>query len=143
MSSSRALSTLVPVVALTSVAAQVLPTAPFEHTPRSYHRVAELPPAPELFPPGQAQVDLSGLALTEDVTYAAQLEMGQLEVKVPDDVNVAIRYDVDLGAVQAFGLETASGFDLLGTTEPTALLSTRPTLTLDLTVDAGQVSVIR
>jgi phage shock protein PspC (stress-responsive transcriptional regulator) len=134
---------LVPVVALTSVAAQVLPTAPFEHTPRSYNRVADLPATPELFPPGQAQVDLSRLALTKDVTYAAQLEMGQLEVKVPDDVNVAVRYDVDLGAVEAFGQETDSGFDLLGTTEPSALLRTRPTLTLDLRVDAGHVSVIR
>lgn len=134
---------LVPVVALTSVAAQVLPTAPFEHTQRSYDRVAQLPSSPELLEPGQAQVDLSGLALTKDATYSARLEMGQLEVKVPDDVNVAIRYDVDFGAVEAFGQEADSGFDLLGTSEPTGLLRSRPTLTLDLTVDAGQVSVIR
>jgi phage shock protein PspC (stress-responsive transcriptional regulator) len=134
---------LVPVVALTSVAAQVLPTAPFEHTPRSYNRAAQLPPTPELFAPGQAQVDLSRLALTEDVTYAARMEMGQLEVKVPDDVNVEVRYGVDLGNVEGLGQELDSGFDLEGTRELTGSLAGRPTLTLDLTVDAGQVSVIR
>ncbi|SDT24442.1 Phage shock protein PspC (stress-responsive transcriptional regulator) [Friedmanniella luteola] len=134
---------LVPVVVLTSVAAQILPAEPFGHTQREYSRVADLPRTPEIFDSGQAEVDLSSLVLTEDASYTAQLGTGQLEVRVPDDVNVEVRYGVDLGAVEGLGQEIDSGFDLRGTEDLPAPVEGRPTLTLDLTVDAGQVAVIR
>ena len=134
---------LVPVVVATSVATQVVPRASFGHEKRSYDQVAELPRTPEIFGSGQAQVDLSQLVLTDDATYTAQLETGQLEVKVPDDVNVEVRYGVDVGAVQAFGQEARSGFDLQGSTGRPDPLEGRPTLTLDLSVEAGQVAVTR
>ncbi|GAA1432349.1 hypothetical protein GCM10009616_21620 [Microlunatus lacustris] len=134
---------LVPVVAATSVAAQVVPSTSFSHSERSYVRVDDLPRTPEIFTSGQAQVDLSQLALTDDATYTAQLDTGQLEVRVPADVNVEVRYGVDVGAVQAFGQETRSGFDLQGSTREPNPREGRPTLTLDLSVEAGQVAVVR
>jgi phage shock protein PspC (stress-responsive transcriptional regulator) len=134
---------LVPVVVLTSVAAQVVPSEPLGHTERRYSRVADLPRTPEIFEAGQAEVDLSELVLTEDATYTAQLDVGQLEVTVPDDVNVEVRYGLDLGAVEGLGQQLDTGFDLHGVEELPGAVEGRPTLTLDLTVDAGQVAVVR
>ena len=135
---------LVPVVLLTAAAAQVLP-APEEFTQveRRYERVADLPRTPELFGSGQAEVDLSRLVLTDDASYTAQLETGQLQVRVPEDVNVEVRYGVDLGAVETLGQHSRSGFDLQGVTDLEPPVEGRPTLTLDLSVEAGQVAVIR
>lgn len=134
---------LVPVVVVTSVIGQLVPSTSFGHTERTYSRVADLPRTPEIFTSGQAEVDLSRLVLTDDATYTAQLDTGQLEVTVPDDVNVEVRYGVDVGVIEAFGQEISSGFDLQGNAEEPAPQQDRPTLTLDLSVEAGQVAVIR
>ncbi len=134
---------LVPVVLVTSLAGQVLADTSFGRTERSYGSVAELPRTPDVFGSGRAQVDLSRLVLTDDATYTAQLEAGQLEVKVPDDVNVEVRYDLDIGGVDRLGQHLESGFDLRGSAgEPTPVAGW-PTLTLDLSVEAGQVAVVR
>ena len=135
---------LVPVVVLTAAAAQVLPAPEeFTSTERSYSRVADLPRTPEIFGSGQAEVDLSRLVLTEDASYTAQLDTGQLEVRVPDGVNVEVRYGVDLGAVETLGQHSRSGFDLRGVEDLEPPVDDRPTLTLDLSVEAGQVAVVR
>ncbi len=133
---------LVPVVVLSALAAEV-PLEQFGHARRSYQRVTDLPSTPELLGSGSARVDLSRLALTEDATYAGRLETGRLEVQVPDDVNVEVRYGVEVGAVEAFGQQTRSGFDLRGSTEAPGAVAGRPTLTLDLSVEAGQLAVVR
>ncbi len=133
---------LVPAVVLSVLAAQV-PFERFGHAQRSYERVADLPSTPDLLGSGSARVDLSRLALTEDATYASRLETGRLEVRVPDDVNVEVRYAVEVGAVETFGQQTQSGFDLRGSAEAPGAVAGRPTLTLDLDVEAGQVAVVR
>ena len=95
---------LVPVVVVTSAATQVLPTAAFaDPVRRPYTSLADLPRTPDVFETGRVQVDLSRLRLTDDATYTAQLEGGQLEVRVPADVDVDLRYGVDVGEVQGPG----------------------------------------
>ncbi|GAA1841833.1 PspC domain-containing protein [Microlunatus capsulatus] len=135
---------LVPVVVVTAAAAQVLPAPEdFTRVQRSYVSVEQLPRTPEVFGSGQAEVDLSRLVLTDDATYTAQLEAGQLEVRVPDDVNVEVRYGVDLGAVEILGDQSRSGFDLHDTADLEPPVAGRPTLTLDLSAELGQVAVVR
>lgn len=134
---------LVPVVVLTAASEHVVPASSFAPTERAYVRVADLPRTPEIFRSGQVEVDLSGLVLTGDATYTAQLETGRLEVRVPDDVAVEVRYGVDVGAVESLGQHLDSGFDVRGTRDLPAPVADGPTLTLDLTVDAGQVAVVR
>ena len=92
---------------------------------------------------GELQVDLSKLDLKSDATYAAHLGMGRLEVTVPPDVNVALRYQVEQGLVLAFDEEPRGGTNLTQVAPPTALLADKPTLTLDLSVDRGQLEVRR
>jgi predicted membrane protein len=68
---------------------------------------------------------------------------GRLEVIVPPDANVALRYRVDQGVVTTYGQEAQFGTHLVEATPPTAALADAPTLTLDLSVDRGQLEVRR
>jgi phage shock protein PspC (stress-responsive transcriptional regulator) len=119
--------------------------APFAATSaHAYSSLAELP-AGDSEEVGKLSVDLSRLAVTSDVTYAAHVDVGQLLITVPKDSNVVINYTADLGAVRAYGAEIRAGSELTGQLKDPPQ-PTRPgqhTLTLDLSVDAGNIEVQR
>jgi phage shock protein PspC (stress-responsive transcriptional regulator) len=110
---------------------------------RAYASLAELP-ARDSTDVGKLSVDLSRVAVTSDVTYAAHVDLGQLIVRVPEDANVVINYRADLGAVRAYGAEVRAGSELTGqVTDPRPVERGQHTLTLDLSVDAGNIEVQR
>ena len=109
----------------------------------AYGSLAELP-AGDSTDVGTLSVDLSRLAVTSDVTYAAHVDLGQLVVKVPEDTTVLINYTADLGAVRAYGAEVKAGSDLAGEVkDPQPMRPGQHTLTLNLSVDAGNIEVQR
>ena len=118
--------------------------APFAATSaHAYSSLAELP-AGDSEEVGTLSVDLSRLAVTSDVTYAAHVDVGQLLVTVPEDSNVVINYTADLGAVRAYGAEIRAGSELTGQLkDPQRTQPGQHTLTLDLSVDAGNIEVQR
>ena len=109
----------------------------------AYTSLAELP-AGDSTDVGTLSVDLSRLAVTSDVTYAAHVDLGQLVVRVPEDTTVLINYKADLGAVRAYGAEVKAGSDLAGDVkDPQPTRPGQHTLTLNLSVDAGNIEVQR
>jgi hypothetical protein len=109
----------------------------------AYTSLAELP-AGDSTDVGTLSVDLSRLAVTSDVTYAAHVDLGQLVIKVPEDTTVLINYKADLGAVRAYGAEVKAGSDLAGDVkDPQPTREGQHTLTLNLSVDAGNIEVQR
>ncbi|WP_326797894.1 PspC domain-containing protein [Streptomyces sp. NBC_01808] len=107
---------------------------------------------------GEARLDLSRLDLDKGrrVETAAQVGLGQLTVRVPDDVRVEVHSRVDIGDMQlppATGSEDPGDADIdvsprqerTTVLEPTAGGSGGPkgTLVLDLTVSIGQLEVQR
>jgi hypothetical protein len=109
-----------------------------------YANLAELPTAGDSQDFGELSVDLSQLAMTGDATYRAHVDVGQLDVTVPTDANVVINYKADLGAVRVYGAEVRGGSDLSGQlTNPQPPQAGQHTLTLDLSIDAGNIEVQR
>ncbi len=133
---------LVPVVALTALAGAFGPLHGSSERTRAYSRVADLPITREHLGSGRVTVDLSGLRLTERATYRAHLAAGRLEVVVPPEANVELRYDVDYGKVDAFGTHEG-GVDLVRAAPTSVALPNRPTLVLDLAVNGGELVVRR
>ena len=110
----------------------------------AYTSVSELPVAGDTEDFGKLSVDLGQLAMTSDATYAAHVDLGQLEVTVPKNANVVINYTADLGAVRAYGADIQAGSDLTGQLkDPRQGQPGQHTLTLDLSVDAGNIEVRR
>jgi phage shock protein PspC (stress-responsive transcriptional regulator) len=109
----------------------------------TYSTIAELP-AGDTEDYGDLSIDLSQLPVTRDATYAAHVDLGRLEVTVPKDANVLINYTADLGAVRAYGADVKAGSDLDGRiTDPQPARPGQHTLTLELSVDAGNIEVRR
>jgi phage shock protein PspC (stress-responsive transcriptional regulator) len=141
---------LLPVGVLLAIAVVIITAAgpairvPFAATStHAYTSLAELP-AGDSTDVGTLSVDLSRLAVTSDVTYAAHVDLGQLVVKVPEDTTVLINYKADLGAVRAYGAEVKAGSDLAGDVkDPQPTRPGQHTLTLNLSVDAGNIEVQR
>jgi len=134
---------LVIAVAIVTAAGPAI-RAPYDATSvRAYASLAELP-ARDSTDVGKLSVDLSRVAVTSDVTYAAHVDLGQLIVRVPEDANVVINYRADLGAVRAYGAEVRAGSELTGqVADPQPVERGQHTLTLDLSVDAGNIEVQR
>ena len=83
----------------------------FDH-PVAYTSAAAFPVAGDRLDVGDLQVDLTGLALTADATYHAQVDTGRVVVRTPPGTGVVLHYAVDTGDVQAYGTHVASGSDL-------------------------------
>jgi phage shock protein PspC (stress-responsive transcriptional regulator) len=100
---------LLPVGALLAVAVLVVTAAgpalqlPGMATSRAYTTVTELPAAGDTEDFGRLAVDLSQLAVTADTDYTAHVDLGRLDVAVPDDAYVVVNYTADMGAVHAYG----------------------------------------
>ncbi len=109
----------------------------------AYTSVAQLPSAGDSHDLGRLNVDLSNLELKRDAAYSAHVDAGSLQVEIPADVNVRVRYSVDQGVVFN-GTDThESGTNRTGELPFTAARPSAPTLTLDLSVDYGELKVIR
>ena len=110
----------------------------------AYTTATDLPVGGDHRDAGRLTVDLSRLPITTDTTYRARVDLGTVDVLVPKDAQVIVRYTVDAGEVTAFSREVASGTELTGlVNDPEPVRPNRPTLTLDLGVDLGAVQVRR
>jgi phage shock protein PspC (stress-responsive transcriptional regulator) len=110
----------------------------------AYATPADLPAGGDRLDAGTLVVDLSRLPIRADTAYKARVDLGTVDVLVPKDAQVVVRYTVDAGEVTAFGRPVADGTELDGlVTDPQPLRPDRRTLTLDLTVDLGSVQVRR
>jgi hypothetical protein len=111
---------------------------------RSYTTLAELPVAGDSEEFGKLSIDLSQLAVTADASYTAHVDLGQLDVTVPKDAHIVINYNADMGAVRAYGDEVQAGSELTGQVpDPQPAQPSQHTLTLNLSVDAGNIQVQR
>jgi phage shock protein PspC (stress-responsive transcriptional regulator) len=111
---------------------------------RAYSTLAQLPVAGDSEDFGKLSVDLSQLAVTADASYTAHVDLGQVEVTVPKDAHVVVNYTADMGAVRAYGDEVQAGSELTGqVTDPQPAQPSQHTLTLNLSVDAGNIQVQR
>jgi phage shock protein PspC (stress-responsive transcriptional regulator) len=121
-----------------------LPPSVVPATRVAYTTPADLPPGGDHRDVGTLTVDLSRLPVRTDTAYKARVDLGTVDVVVPRDAQVVVRYAVDAGTVTAFARPVASGSELSGlVTDPQPLRPDRPTLTLDLAVDLGTVQVRR
>ncbi len=140
---------LLPVGALLAVAVLIVTAAgPALQVPMSashtYTTLAELPAAGDSEDFGRLSVDLSQLAVTRDASYTARLELGRLEVTVPKDAYVVVNYTAEMGAVHAYGEEIRAGSEITGQhKDPQPAQPGQHTLTLNLSVDAGNIQVQR
>ena len=62
---------------------------------------------------------------------------------VPPDVNVVVDYTLDAGTVKVFDQQVASGTELKSVLPAEPADPAKPTLTLKLTADVGQIEVNR
>ena len=135
------------ILALVTAAATAAPQvpAPTEWQPQqiAYSSPAMLPATGDHFDVASARVDLSRLVVTEDTTYAATLDLGSLAVTVPPETNVVVDYTLDAGTVKVFDQQVASGTELHAVLPADPAEPGKPTLTLKLTADVGQIEVNR
>lgn len=128
----------------TSAVGQVTQQDDFNPAPKVYAQVADLPAGGDTWDVGNYTVDLSQLKITDDVAYRVHLDAGRLAVIVPAGVNVRTQYTVDAGVVEAYGQQLESGTDLRADQlDPAVPNPNQPTLTLDVSVDVGNVEVRR
>ena len=109
--------------------------------PVVYTSAAAFPADGDQLDTGDLQVDLSGLTLTDDATYRADVDTGRIVVRTPPGTGVTLRYAVDTGDVQVYGSHLASGSDLADDHVVVAPAAGQHTLTLDLRLDTGIVEV--
>ena len=117
---------------------------PFPTSHHAYTTLAELPTAGDSEDFGKLSVDLSQLVLTSDASYTAHVDVGRLDVTVPKDADVVVNYSADMGAVRAYGDEVQAGSELtVRINDPQPAQPGQRTLTLNLSVDAGNIQVQR
>ena len=90
---------------------------------------------------GSLDVDLTGLTLTSDATYRADVDTGRVLVRTPPGTGVVLRYTVDTGDVRAYGGSVGSGSDLAGERVLVPPAQGQRTLTLELRIDTGVIEV--
>lgn len=134
---------LVPVLAATLVAPQLTQLQQASAVERVYRTPAELPAGVDSHATGELKVDLRELRIQRDITYTAHVDDGRLEVAVPADVNVAVRYRAGFGVVQVYDQQIGGGKDVTGTIPPPTAVVGKPTVTLDLSVNRGELEVRR
>jgi phage shock protein PspC (stress-responsive transcriptional regulator) len=141
---------LLPVGALLAVAVLIVTAAgpdlqvPVPASSHTYTALAELPVAGDSEDFGNLAIDLSQLAVTTDASYTAHVDVGRLDVRLPKDTQVVINYTAEMGAVHAYGEEIEAGAEITGQIGPPEPAQPgQHTLTLNLSVDAGNIQVQR
>ncbi len=144
---ARAILPIGIILAITTLAVTAAPQIPsaaqWQPQEVAYTNASEFPAGGDQFDLGSAQVDLSRLVLTGDATYTAAVDVGRLIVTVPPDANVVVDYTLDAGTVKLFGQQLASGTELHAVRPADPTDRDKPTLTLKLTADVGQIEVNR
>ncbi|MGH8912160.1 MAG: LiaF domain-containing protein [Acidimicrobiia bacterium] len=90
-------------------------------------------------PLGDLVLDLSRLDLSSDADLSIDLGAGNLEVLVPDSLNVDIDASSRAGTITIFG---STHGDFAAAAEVTRIESDGPVIALDLSVDTGNITVI-
>lgn len=141
---------LLPVGAVLAVAVLIVTAAgpalrvPIPASSHAYTTQAQLPAAGDAEDFGTLAIDLSQLAITTDASYTAHVDVGRLDVRVPKDARVVVNYTAEMGAVHAYGEEIEAGSEITGRIDPPQPAQPgQHTLTLNLSVDAGNIQVQR
>lgn len=87
---------------------------------------------------GNISIDLGSLSLDADARYPVSVGAGDIDVVVPDDLQVVINAETGAGTVSIFG-RTSSGLGADGSYTPASPAG--PTLDLDLHTGAGDITV--
>ncbi|HLT62747.1 MAG TPA: PspC domain-containing protein, partial [Microlunatus sp.] len=98
---------------------------------RVYTTESSLPTTPIAKEVGLLDLDLSRLELTRDARLEANVDFGSLRVRVPDSVDLDVRYQIDHGTARLLDQREQAGSDLADTLRVDAG-SDAPTLTLVL-----------
>ena len=123
-----------------SAPADEVTTGMFGH-PVAYTSAATFPAEGDRLDVGSLDVDLTGLTLTADATYRADVDTGRVLVRTPPGTGVVLRYTVDTGDVRAYGGSLGSGSDLAAERVLVPTAAGQHTLTLDLGIDTGVIEV--
>ena len=118
------------------------PAGPFLHD-FSYTSLSQLAAEPVAVQHGLVNVDLSRVDVTSDATFHAELGRGAMEIKVPADTNLVLDYRIGNGVVMDNDDTVVTGSNKSGVATLRQVSDSAPTLTLDVDVDAGIVSVKR
>jgi|GEM_PF-3559879 len=92
---------------------------------------------------GNSVVDFSALDLTRDASMSIEQDVGAMQIRLPANANVVVHYETDVGAVTLTGGTDARSRGGVGA-EGTATWNPDPggpTLTLDVTMDTGSVTI--
>ena len=92
---------------------------------------------------GVLRVDLSGLDVTKDATFAADLGTGAVQILAPPNTNLVLDYSVGNGVVLDNDKTVVSGENLHGSSPLNRSVASEPTLTLHVELDQGVVAVKR
>jgi hypothetical protein len=90
---------------------------------------------------GQLTIDLRDLELDTDITVAAGVGMGELLVRVPDEITIVVVASAGIGEVSALG-RSSSGFGAR-LDERFPIADGGPVIRLELSVGIGEVVVRR
>lgn len=118
------------------------PAGPILHD-FSYTSLGQLAAEPVQVQHGLVNVDLTQLDVTSDATLHAELGRGAMEIVVPANTNLVLDYQVGSGVVMDNDDTVVTGSNKSGVTTLRQVSESGPTLTLDVDVDAGIVSVKR
>jgi phage shock protein PspC (stress-responsive transcriptional regulator) len=119
-----------------------VPASHFVHQV-GYTSVAQLPVEPVTVDRGVLRVDLSGLDVTKDATFAADLGTGAVQILAPPNTNLVLDYSVGNGVVLDNDKTVVSGENLHGSSPLNRSVASEPTLTLHVELDQGVVAVKR
>lgn len=87
---------------------------------------------------GELVVDLGELELESDASYRLEMGAGDIEVRVPPDLNVVVNAEAGAGSIELFG-STSSGFGSGMTREH--IVDSGPVLDLEVSVGTGDIVV--
>lgn len=90
---------------------------------------------------GQMRLDLTKMAIQGNVQVQAKVGAGQLEVIVPPNIPLTVRYQEGVGGIEVEGHELGNGFFSDGTWPSADRRTTGRQLVLDLQVGAGHIDV--
>jgi hypothetical protein len=103
----------------------------------SYQNQADIPPSYHLGA-GNLEIDLSDCVIIVDSEYAFSVTAGDLDITLPENANVIVNWNVVAGEYN--GLNQHGGIRSSGT-ETFTRNSDYPTITLNLNVGAGEITV--
>lgn len=118
------------------------PAGPLLHD-FTYTSLGQLTSEPVQVEHGLVNVDLTRVDVTEDAVFHAEVGRGAMEVKAPANTNLVIDYRIGNGVVMDNDNTVVTGSNKSGVATLVQVSDNAPTLTLDVDLGAGIVSVKR